>query len=110
MSTAPRWEPVDSDTADLLSLVSEDQRPSVDFEWSEFVRCIRHAADENGYVRPNRLRPLVRGVIAPKRIGAFTRRACAEGLIAATGEWETSDDIAGHNAGRPARVYRLVAA
>jgi hypothetical protein len=51
----------------------------------------------------------LRNVIAPKRIGAFTNRAKAEGLIVDTGEWQVSDDHEGRNAGRPARVYRLVA-
>lgn len=107
MTTAPHWSPVDDSTADLLSLVADDGHPSADFEWDEYLRCLHHAADTAGRIDPNRLRPLLRGVVAPRRIGAFTNRAKAEGLIADTGEWVVSDDAAGRNGGKPCRVYRL---
>ena len=104
----PTWSPVDDATADLLALVAHDEmHPHPAEEWDEYVRAIRHAADERGMVDPNRLRQLVRGVVAPKRIGAFTSRAKAEGLLVDTGEWVTSTDREGRNAGRPVRVYRL---
>jgi hypothetical protein len=54
------------------------------------------------------LRPLLRGSVAPNRIGAFTNRAKAEGLIAWDGEWVTSDDREGKNSGKPTRVYRYL--
>lgn len=103
--TSPRWSPVDSDTTDILTLVADLEHPSVDHEWEEFTRCLRHAADTTGHIDPNALRPLVRGVVAPKRIGAFTHRAKCAGLIADDG-WVVSDDATGRNAGRPARAYR----
>lgn len=108
MSAQPEWSPVDDDTADLLSLVANDQmHPRPDHEWSEFVRCLRLGSDVEGRIDPNNFRRLVRGGIAPRRIGAFTNRAKAEGLIVDTGEWQTSDDTEGRNGGKPCRVYRL---
>lgn len=108
MTTAPAWSPVDDDTADLLSLVANDQmHPRPAEEWAEFQRCLTLAADNTGHIDPNRFRSWIRGQVAPNRIGAFTLRAKAEGLIVDTGEWVTSDDTEGRNAGRPCRVYRL---
>ena len=106
--SAPTWESVDNYTADLLALVADEGHVSADFEWDEYVRAVRYCAElDGGLVRPNRLRPLLRGVVAPKRIGAFTTRAKAERLLVDAGEWEVSDDHHGRNAGRPMRVYRL---
>lgn len=109
MTAQPQWSPVDDDTADLLSLVANDQlHPRPEEEWQVFCQALLRAADR-GVVRPNALRPLVRGQIAPRRIGAFTNRALAEGLLVATGEWQVSDDTEGRNGGKPCRVYRLIA-
>lgn len=108
MSAEPRWEPVDAYTADLLDLVAHDQMvPSADREWVLYVQSIHLAADADRLVYPNVLRPLVTGHVAPRRVGAFTNRAKAEGLLIDTGEWQVSDDTEGRNAGRPMRVYRL---
>lgn len=112
MTTAPAWSPVDDATADLLSLVADTNHPSADFEWDFFVTALHRAALPvgNRCIDPNKLRRIVRGQVAPRRIGAFTNRAKAEGLIADTGEWVVSDDAAGRNGGKPCRVYRLVGA
>ena len=108
MTTAPTWSPVDDDTNDLLSLVANDQlHPRPAEEWEVYVGALNRAADASGRIDPNTLRALVRGEIAPRRIGAFTNRAKAEGLIADTGEWQVSDDTEGRNGGKPCRVYRL---
>jgi len=105
--SALRWESVDDETADLLSLVANDKmHPRPDEEWSAFVAAL-HAAEVDGLVQPNALRPLLRNVVAPRRIGAFTHRAKSEGLIVETGDWQISDDREGRNGGRPMRVYRL---
>ena len=110
MSTQPQWSPVDDDTADLLSLVANDRmHPRPADEWAIFTDALRSAAD-HGRIDPNVLRGLVRHCVAPRRIGAFTNRAKAEGLIVDTGEWQTSDDTEGRNGGKPCRVYRLVTA
>lgn len=102
--------PADPTTASLLDLLADDATYSSEFEWREFVRCLEHAADAERVVRPNRLRPLVRGVVKPNRIGAFTHRAVASGLMVPTGEWEVSDDTTSRNSGKPSRCYRLVGA
>jgi hypothetical protein len=106
---SPRWSSVDEDTADLLSLVAGDKiGPWADEEWSRFTQALEAASDLNGRIDPNFLRPLLRGSVAPNRIGAFTNRAKAEGLIAWDGEWVTSDDREGKNSGKPTRVYRYL--
>lgn len=110
MTTAPTWSAVDDAAADLLSLVANDEvTPRPQEEWAEFVAALSIASGDGGQVDPNQFRKLVRGHVAPRRIGAFTNRAKAEGLIVDTGEWQVSDDHEGRNAGRPCRVYRLVA-
>lgn len=103
------WSPVDDATADLLALVADTNHPSGDYEWAEFVRCLRHVASLNGgRIEPNALRPMVRGVVAPNRIGAFTHRALRQGLVAYTGEYQQSDDRAGRNGGKPSRVMAWI--
>jgi len=112
MSAQPRWEGVDNETADLLSLVADGPMSGhADHEWDHFVFALRDAAiwgQPRGRINPNRLRRLVRNEVAPRRIGAFTNRALSQGLIEPTGEWEISDDHEGRNAGRPSRVYRWI--
>ncbi len=108
MTAQPTW--TDSGQGDLLELVAmgSPATGTADAEWQEFVTALRYVAEpREGLISPNALRPLVRGVVSPKRIGAFTSRAVAQGLIEPTGEWETSDDTEGRNAGRPCRIYRL---
>jgi hypothetical protein len=106
--SAPRWASVDDDTAALLSLVATDQlHPRPGEEWDRFVAGLRATADESGRIDPNWLRENLRGEIAPRRIGAFTQRAKAEGLIEWRGEWVTSTDREGKNSGRPCRIYHL---
>lgn len=106
--TAPRWE--DSGQGDLLELVAlGSSTGSADDEWDYFVECLYDCAawgPTPGLINPNVLRQQVRDHVAPRRIGAFTSRALARGLIAYTGEWLTSTDTAGRNSGKPCRVMR----
>lgn len=97
---------VDTETGSLLDLIAEDEHPSVDYEWEAYLAALKAATDTTGLIRPNRLRPLVRGKVAARRIGAFTHRALSQRLIEPTGDWEVSDDTEGRNGGKPARVYR----
>lgn len=107
--SAPQWSAVDETTADLLHLVADEGHPSADYEWDEYVTALRHVAEaRDGLIPPNALRPLVRGVVAPKRLGAFASRAARSGLVEYTGDWETSNDREGRNAGRPMRVMRWI--
>lgn len=107
MTTAPVWSPVDDDVADLLTLVADLDHPSVDHEWRTFTNAVTRVAHaHDGQVDQNHVRPLIRGHIAPKRIGSFWRRACLDGLLVVDG-YSISDDREGKNAGRPMRCYRL---
>ena|SRR5690349_853520 len=110
MTTQPTWSPNDDETNDLLTLVADTDHPSVDFEWLVYKKALATAADVFGVIDPNRLRPLLRGQVAPRRIGAFTSKALAEGLVEYTGRFVVSDDTHGRNGGKPAREMRLVSA
>lgn len=103
--TAPQWSPVDDDTADLLTLVADTDHFSIGLEWGIFVTALMVAAGSDGMVRPNDMRPMLAGRVAPRRVGSFYRKACLEGLIAPTDKWQTSDDAHGRNVGKPARIY-----
>lgn len=106
MTATPIW--TDSGQGDLLALVALGPATgTTEREWDLYVAALHQAADESGVISPNRLRPLVRDHVAPRRIGAFANRAISQGLVAYTGEWEVSDDHAGRNAGKPARTMRL---
>ncbi len=104
--SAPQWSPVDDETADLLHLVRDEGHPSTDHEWVAFVAAIRAAA-RDGVVDPNAVREELRGVVAPRRIGAFYQAALKADLLRPTGQWVISTDTVGRNAGRPCRTYRL---
>lgn len=108
--TAPMWEPVDNDTADLLSLVAMGSSTgSADEEWGTYVESLRWCAVRGqGTISPNMMRRQVRDHIAPRRIGAFTNRALSQGLVEYTGEWVVSDDTEGRNGGKPCRVMRWI--
>lgn len=64
-------------------------------------------------VSPDEVRSLLtsRGelTINPRRLSAFYNRAVSQGLLEFS-HWGINGDHKGRNAGRPARVYRLVAA
>lgn len=111
MTAIPAWEPVDSDTHDLLSLVAagSPSLPAADEEWQLYVAALKQCRDEDGLIRPNDLRPLVRGRIAPRRISAFCNAAVAADLIVFADQWQVSDDHEGRNSGKPCRIYRWVA-
>ena len=107
MTAQPAWQPVDDATVDLLTLLADDGTLHTEDEWAEFVAALEFVALPNeGRIPPNQLRPLLRKVVKPQRVGAFINRAKAEGLIAWDGEWEISDDTEGRNSGKPARTYR----
>lgn len=109
MTTAPQWSPVDDETADLLALVADEGHPSADYEWDVFCAAPYEVAYYSDcIISPNRLRPKLRGHVAPRRIGAFTYRALPQGLVEYTGDWEISNDTEGRNSGKPARVMRWV--
>lgn len=103
----PVWSPIHRTTQDVLALVADLGHPSVDYEWTRFMQGLDQAADHDEIVDPNVLRPLLRGQVAPNRIGAFTSRSVSQRILVATGDWVVSDDLDGRNSGKPAKVYRL---
>ena len=110
---APAWESVDNDTASLLDLLADDGTVSADYEWDLYVECLRRAADdqcgEYGLsINPNTLRHFIAGRIKPQRVGAFTHRALAQGLVEYTGQWVVSTDTKGRNSGKPMRELRWI--
>ena len=107
--SAPTFAPVDDDTADLLTMLAEDQTPLAVArdEWALFVAALdiaTHPFDRT--ICQTILRDKCRDSIPPHKVGPFTRRALAEGLIEWRGEWEPSTDKAGGNTGKPTRIYR----
>lgn len=110
MTNSPTFDHVDNYTSDLLDLVADTNTPSADHEWQQFLAALRQARDSDDVIYPNELRPLLRGVVAPRRIGAFTHRALSLGLISYRGDWQVSDDTVGRNAGKPARVITYLGA
>ena len=104
---SPRFEPVDSNTADLLTLLAEQNpaTPQEVREWDHFVATLREVAQATGLIDQNAARPLLRGEIKPSRIGAFYRRAALAELICPVGT-NSSDDLVQRNRGKPTRVYR----
>lgn len=77
-----------------------------DPEWALFKVALAEAA-RGGVVHQSAVRPIIRGRIEPKHIGALYRRAKAEGLIRDTGEREPSNDVAGRNTDKLDRIYAL---
>ena len=100
---------IDTPTRDLLDLVANDPHPSADYEWNIFATALRAVALPDGTIPPAALREYLRGNVAPKRIGAFTCRAVAEGLIESTGRAVKSTDHKGRNGNKWSTVYRLAA-
>lgn len=106
----PTWSPVDDSTGDLLDLLANEHPaiPSEADEWEHFKKVLAKVAAKNdGVIDQNQTRPLLRGEIAPRRVGAFFHRATKAGLIRAEG-WTTSDDREGKNSGRPCKAYRWI--
>ena len=110
MTTAPVWSATDDETSDLLSLVAMGSATgTANAEWDVYVDALATvAARHAGLIFPNELRPLVRGKVAPRRIGAFANRALKRGLVRRTGDWQVSTDHEGHNAGRPCAVMEWI--
>jgi hypothetical protein len=107
---APIFAPVDEPTADLLALVAlGSSTGTADAEWDLYVDALATvAARHAGLIFPNELRQMVRGKVAPKRLGALTHRALKRGIVRRTGDWQTSDDHEGRNAGRPVAVMEWI--
>jgi hypothetical protein len=108
--SAPTFAAVDEPTSDLLALVAlGSSTGTADAEWDLYVDALATvAARRAGLIFPNELRPMVRGKVAPRRIGALMNRALKRGIVRRTGDWQVSDDHAGKNSGRPVAVMEWV--
>jgi hypothetical protein len=113
MTSQPQWSATDDTTATLLTLVAD---AASDAEWQVYLEALRIAAaipdSPPDVIKPNTLRRVLNGYpehrrVAPRRVGAFASRAVRQQLVTYTGEWQTSDDTHGRNAGKPCRVMRL---
>lgn len=110
MSAQPQWESVDNYTSDLLALVAagSPSLPIAEEEWTVYVAALKSCRDSDGVISMNRVRPLVRGKVAPRRISAFASAAIAAELVEYTGLYEISDDVVGRNSGKPIRTLRWI--
>lgn len=107
MTAEPQW--TDSGQGDLLALVAMGNvaTDTAEQEWDLYVRTLEFCAvADDGLIRPNTLRAVLDGQVAPQRCGAFANRALSRKLIQPTGDWQVSNDHHGKSAGKPARVYR----
>lgn len=102
--------PVDDDTASLLALIAGD--PIHEADRARVVQAIRDTArDHGGQVDPNVVRrrlTCAHGLtVYPRVIGAVYNALARSGRLVVDG-WIVSSDVAGKNAGKPCRRYRLV--
>lgn len=105
-------EPIAGETKAVVESVANDYR--ADEDWRRFVVAVEMAAVESadgetihvGVVR--RLLTNEHGLtIYPRRLSAFWSKAASKAGFLDFDSWESNDDFAGKNAGKPQRVYRL---
>lgn len=95
-------------TATQLTFVVDATIVDPDAEHRARIRKAIHAvAVMYGHVSPNRVRRLLAGFVPPHLVGQEYRNLRREGHLVPLG-WETSDDVRGGNAGKPARTYTWV--
>ncbi len=104
--------PVDADTAATLQLVDGDPLHQADrARVDEAIRTI--AAADGGVIDPGKVRRLLTNEaglsVYPRVLSARYFALRRAGVIEPAG-WTVSDDRAGRNAGRPARLWRWVGA
>jgi len=92
----------------IIDSVANDWR--ADGDWLRFVEACAAVADSDGRVHVGDVRRRLSNehglTIQPRRLSAFWNRAAAKAGFLVFDGWETNDDHAGRNAGRPARRYR----
>jgi hypothetical protein len=113
LADVPDPQPVDAATAALLDVVDGDPLHAHDRALVTAAMAA-DAAAHGGEIHPSRVRRALaddRGnlVVYPRVVAAAYAALVARGVIEMT-RWDISDDVAGRNAGRPCRVYRLVVA
>jgi hypothetical protein len=90
---------------EVCALVAGD--PMHERERAAVVEAIRDYARENdGFIDANGVRPRIPAWVGARVRGAVYNSLIAQGVLAPTGNWTTSDDKRGRNAGKPQRIYR----
>lgn len=109
--SAPTWSPVDDATADLLTLVADEDSPiGRDVPAMFLAACERDARAHDGCVSVNRVRSLLADVdINPRRYSSLWSAFTGRGKpMVKTGEWETCSGSESGNDGRPFVLRRWV--
>lgn len=110
-TSAPAFESVDVDTAELLTTVNADWRPfATDDRNTVAAAILDDARAHDGQVSANRVRAALAALPvlqqpAPHRVGPVYLYLRHHRVLVVDG-WETSDDRQGKNAGKPCRTYR----
>lgn len=104
--------PIEGEAKAVVDSVAEDWRAAED--WRQFVVAVEMAAvasEDGETVHVGAVRRLLTNehglTIYSRRLSAFYSKATGKGGFLDFSHWETSDDVAGRNQGKPARVYRL---
>ena len=95
---------VDPDTAAILDLIAGD--PIHERDREAIVDAIRASVRDDGTVSGNDWRPRLPAWVYPRCVGSTVHALAKAGVLAPTGEWVVSDDLAGRNSGKPTRLYR----
>jgi len=102
--TAPQFAPITDDTADLLTLVADVDRPiGADAPALFLAACRRDAEAHGGEVSVNRVRALLADAdIPPRRYSSLWAAFTGRGKpMRKSGGWETCEGSASGNDGRP---------
>lgn len=110
--SALRWEPVDDNTADLLSVLA-DPSPTIgaDVPALFLAACEADAYTHGGLVSVNRVRRLLADADIPaRRYSALWSHFTGRGkpMVKAPGEWEVCSGSTSGNDGRPFPLRRWV--
>ena len=111
MTTQPQWSPLDDETADLLSLVADPDRPvGRDAVAAFLAACEADAHNHGGEVSVNRVRArLVDADIPARRYSSLWAAFTGDGKpMVRTGQWESCSGSASGNDGRPYPKRRWV--
>lgn len=104
--------PIEGNTKSTVDAVAHDWQ--ADADWIRFRHACLIAAAESAdglTVHVGAVRRMLSNdhglTIYPRRLSAFWNRAASKAGFLDFDSWEISDDHAGRNAGRPARVYAI---
>lgn len=104
-----------ADQLDLLEAVAANPQPWAADYRARIVAAIKADADANGgRISTNRVRAALSNshglTVGPRTLSATYSALAAKGLIRSLGWLDTNDDVAGGNAGKPARAWQWVGA